>query len=291
MQLRALVELRRQGTMRGAAGVLGYTAGAVSQQLTALERAVGTALLLRVGRRVEFTDAGRELAIHAQRILDVETEALNAIERGQGVRGALHVGVFATAAVDILPGVLARAQALYPELTVHTREVEVDAMLRSVATGSVDLAIGLDYPDSPVPQDPALRTVRLRHEPFRLAVPAGSFAETNEIDFAATGELDWILPPPTTVFGFAMRHFWPRHGVELRVRHEVADTAVSLAFVEAGLGVTPITDAMLRLRPSTLDRVDFREPFGRDVVAVVRSAGAERLSVAALLALLGESAA
>src|SRR5699024_10869326 len=140
VQLRALVELRRQGTMRGAAQALGYTTGAVSQQLAGLERALGTPLLQRTGRRVSFTDAGLHLVGHAQRILDIEMDAVSAIEHGHAEpAGDLHVGVFATAAVDILPGVLGRAQFRHPELTVHTREVDVDDIYRSVASGAIDL--------------------------------------------------------------------------------------------------------------------------------------------------------
>jgi DNA-binding transcriptional LysR family regulator len=290
VQLRALVELRRQGTMRGAARALGYTTGAVSQQLASLERALGTPLLQRTGRRVSFTDAGVALAGHAQRILDIESEAISALEHGnQDARGELHVGVFATAAVDLLPGVLGRARLRHPGLTVHTREVEVDDIHRSVASGTIDLAVGLDYPDNPIPLDPALRTVRLRREPFELAVPTGALNVREKIELADTANLDWILPPAGSVFGLALRHVCRRHGVEPRVRHEVTDTAVSLALVEAGLGIAPVTESMLRLRPSEVDRFALREPFARDVVAVVRTIAATRPSVAALLDLLSES--
>lgn len=45
VQLRTLVELRRCGTVTAVAEALGYTPGGVSQQLSALERAAGVALL------------------------------------------------------------------------------------------------------------------------------------------------------------------------------------------------------------------------------------------------------
>jgi DNA-binding transcriptional LysR family regulator len=289
-QLRALVQLRRQGTMRGAARALGYTPGAISQQLATLERALGTPLLQRTGRRVRFTDAGTALAGHAQRILDIENEAVSDLEHDtQEARGDLHVGVFATAAVDILPGVLARARHRHAGLAVHTREVEVDDIHRSVASGAVDLAVGLDYPDNPIPLDPTLRTIRLRREPFELAAPPRALTTQGEIQLAEAADLDWILPPAGSVYGLAVRNVCRRHGAEPRVRHEVTDTAVSLALVEAGIGITPVTESMLRLRPSQVDRIPLREAFARDVVAVVRSVAAARPAIAALLDLLSES--
>jgi DNA-binding transcriptional LysR family regulator len=68
-RLRLLKEFAARGTIARTASVLGYTPSAVSQQLAALEREAGTALLDRSARRAELTDAGRRLAGHAERIL------------------------------------------------------------------------------------------------------------------------------------------------------------------------------------------------------------------------------
>src|SRR5580704_7744514 len=68
-RLRLLQEFAARGSIARTAAVLGYTPSAVSQQLAALEREAGTALLDRSARRAELTDAGRRLAGHAERIL------------------------------------------------------------------------------------------------------------------------------------------------------------------------------------------------------------------------------
>ncbi len=74
-RLRLLKEFAARGTIARTAAVLGYTPSAVSQQLAALEREAGTALLDRSARRAELTDAGRRLAEHAERILAMVEEA------------------------------------------------------------------------------------------------------------------------------------------------------------------------------------------------------------------------
>jgi DNA-binding transcriptional LysR family regulator len=81
VRLRSLVELRRCGTITAGADALGYTPGGVSQQLSALEKATGVELLRRVGRRVELTDAGITLVGYAERILEIEAEAVSTLER------------------------------------------------------------------------------------------------------------------------------------------------------------------------------------------------------------------
>jgi DNA-binding transcriptional LysR family regulator len=291
VQLRSLVELRRRGTITAAAEALGYTPGGVSQQLSALERASGVKLLRRVGRRVELTDAGLALVGHAQRMLDIEAEAVAALERSApDVAGELRVGLFATAAAEILPVMLARTRDRHPRLSVRSREMDVDDVYDAVASGAVDLAVGLDYPDVPIPRDPSLQVARLYRERFSLAVPAGSMTGVHLIGLSETASLGWILPAEQSHYGLAIRTACRRAGVEPQLRHEVTDTAASLALVEAGIGVSMVTDLMLRLRPSRFDVIPLAENFERHIVAIVRSSTQSRPSVAALLGVLRELA-
>lgn len=291
MQLRSLVELARRGTITAVAQALGYTPGAVSQQLGALEKAAGVALLRRVGRRVELTDAGRALAGHAERMLGVEAEAVAALEQASTVTalsGLLEIGLFTTAAAEILPLALARVQRRYPELIVRSRDMDVDEVYDAVASGGVDLALGLDYPDMPIPQDPSLRLVRLYRERFSVAAPEGMLAETELVSLSDLGDQDWILPAAQSHYGRAVRTVCRRAGIEPRVRHEVTDTAASLALVEAGVGITSVTRLMLRLRPSRLDVVHLAETFERHIVVIVRASAQGRPTVAALIRVLRE---
>lgn len=291
VQLRSLVELARRGTITAVAQALGYTPGAVSQQLGALEKAAGVALLRRVGRRVELTDAGRALANHAQRMLGVEAEAVAAMEQAGTatvLSGLLEIGLFATAAAEILPVALARVQSRYPELVVRSRDMDVDEVYDAVASGGVDLAVGLDYPDMPIPRDPSLRLVRLYRERFSVAAPEGMLADTELVSLSDLGDQDWILPAADSHYGRAVRTACRRAGIEPRVRHEVTDTAASLALVEAGVGITPVTTLILGLRPSRLDVVRLTETFERNIVVIVRATAQDRPTVAALIRVLRE---
>lgn len=70
------------------------------------------------------------------------------------------------------------------------------------------------------------------------------------------------------------------------MRHEVTDTAATLARVEAGIGVSTATDLMLRLRASRFDVVRLRETIERHIVVVFRSSAEHRPTVAALVDVL-----
>lgn len=305
-QLRSLVELTRRGTITAVAEALGYTPGGVSQQITALERATGRQLLRRVGRRVELTDAGVTLARHAERILTTEAEAVEALERTRNeISGTLRVGLFATAAAEILPPALRQVRETHPGVTVRSRDMDVDEVYDAVVGGSVDLALGLDYPDVPIPRDPSLRVRELSRERFSLAVPTGTMSGRSgrsgrsgqpgrsgrqKVSLADTRDLGWILPSAGSYYGRAVLTACRRAGFEPQVLHEVTDTAATLALVEAGVGVSVVTDLMLRLRPSCLDVLELHETMERHIVVVCRSFAEHRPTVAALVDVLRTSA-
>jgi molybdenum-dependent DNA-binding transcriptional regulator ModE len=67
VKLRTLVEVRETGSMTAAAAALGYTTGAVSQQMAALERSVRVELFTQVGRRLQLTDRVERTMVLAHR--------------------------------------------------------------------------------------------------------------------------------------------------------------------------------------------------------------------------------
>src|SRR5918999_2032538 len=68
-RLRAFALVADLGSISAAASVLGYTQSAVSQQLAALERELGTTLVDRSQRPLRATHAGRLLQPHIERVL------------------------------------------------------------------------------------------------------------------------------------------------------------------------------------------------------------------------------
>ena len=68
-RMQMLLEIHERGTIIAAADALSLTPSAVSQQIANLEKDTGTALLQRVGRRVQLTNAGLIMVDSARTIL------------------------------------------------------------------------------------------------------------------------------------------------------------------------------------------------------------------------------
>lgn len=270
-KLRTLAEISTRGSMTAAATALGYTPGAVSQQMAALERAVGVELFMHVGRGIRLTDAGMVLAEHADRILEAERAAKAALaEVGKRISAQVRVGVFGTAAAALLPPALARVQQEQPGVSVRSIEVDVDAATSAVAAGVVDIAFGLDYGDAPIPRSRDVALVGLRSERFRIAIASSRKAKHQTVSLADLADEGWVLPPAATQYGLAIRMACRRVGFEPRVVHEVTDTATSLAMVAADLGIAPVTDLMLALRSRQVMALPLLEETRREIVLAHR---------------------
>ena len=285
-QLRTLVAVAEHGTMSGAAVTLGYTTGAVSQQMAALARAVGRPLFVRDGARLALSDAGSVLVGQARMVLEAEARAA-AVLRGPSPASAVRLGVFGSAAVVGLPAARARLTG-EPGVALQAVEVDVEEMPDAVLREEIDLALGLDYSDAPLPPRRGLDVARLHREPFLLVLPPGAEVDANGAEEvrAYADVTDWILPPATSTFGRAVRTACARAGIAPRERHLVTDTAVSIALAEAGLGITLVTPLMLTMRATTAPTARLPGSSTRDVVALARTAARDRSGVRAVRAAL-----
>ena len=78
--LRTLQAIVESGSFTAAAARLHLTQSAVSWKIKRLEERLGHALLVRDGKSVELTEMGRELLLHADKILAAHDEAIAALE-------------------------------------------------------------------------------------------------------------------------------------------------------------------------------------------------------------------
>ena len=169
----ALEAVARTGSFSKAAASLGYTQSAVSQQIAALERMVGQRLVERPGgpKPVSLTEAGRLLLTHADAIaarIAAAQADLDAL--GKGEAGTLQVGVFQSVGQRILPELMRRYLAAWPEVEVTlTESADDEELLTLVERGELDLT----FADLPLTEGP-FEWVELLRDPYVLVVAADS---------------------------------------------------------------------------------------------------------------------
>ncbi|WP_031506911.1 LysR family transcriptional regulator [Streptomyces megasporus] len=192
--IRTFHEVVRTGSYSAAARNLGYTQPAITQQMKALERSVGTPLFLRVGRRMRLTEAGEALSRHTTVILDSMAAARLQMTALTGLRaGRVRVCAFPSAGATLVPEALARLAADHPGVRVELQESEPPESLDRVARGECDIALAFTYPGlrEQVPEE--LVEIPLLEDQLTVLMPAGHpMARRRAVRLADLADERWI---------------------------------------------------------------------------------------------------
>ncbi len=168
-QLRYFDAVARLGHFGKAADHCAVSQPALSMQIQEMERELAIKLVERRPRGAVLTEAGREVARRASRILG-EVRDLKDYARhfSTPLSGPLHLGIIPTIAPYVLPPLLPLMREHHDSLDVRVRETHTETLVGELADGILDLlllALPVDQPD--------IVTHRLFEDRFLLAVPAG----------------------------------------------------------------------------------------------------------------------
>jgi DNA-binding transcriptional LysR family regulator len=233
-QLRALCSVVDLGTISAAARQLNLTQPAVSQQIRELEARVGVPLLERLGRRIQPTAAGNELAERARRIeFDVDA-ALHAMRRYQeGYLGRVRIGAAAVVTAYLLPHAIARLRRDNPGLDLSIWVGPSADIIDRVTSNQLDLGLV----SVPV-VDRAVALVPWRELPQVAIFPANMADPPAAVRAQDLAERDLILWGSETQLAAEARGWFESAGLELRPMMELSDHLARRRLVAAGVGVS-----------------------------------------------------
>ena len=241
-RLRVLREVARHGSLSAAAEALSYTPSAVSQQIAALEREAGAALVERRPRGVLLTEAGRVLVEHAAVVLaELEAAESALAELSQLQRGSVRLASFATAGATIVPRAVDAFRARHPGLEVSVVQATSSDGVARLLRGVVDLALTVDH-------EPGreFELVDLFEDPFRLALHrTHPLAGEPELRLAQLTAETWIDVPADAPGGGILAAACAPLGFAPRVAHESDDYTAIHELVGAGLGIALLPDLAL----------------------------------------------
>ncbi|WOX09229.1 LysR family transcriptional regulator [Streptomyces sp. N50] len=290
--LRAVVG---SGSVTAAAARLGYTPSAVSQQVGALEKEAGTALLERVGRGVRPTAAGLLLTEYADAIGRQVAEAETALaDLVAGRTGRLAVRYFATAGAALVAPAVARLRAEHPGVQLELKLTDPEDPLPEVTEGRADVAlvVGASGVSGVSKAYEGVRLVKLLDDPYLAVLPKGHrLAARRSVQLAELAEEPWVgseWPGPcldAQLDACGAAGFRPRFAVQSE------DYVTAQGFVAAGLGVTLIPRLGLGSRhPDVVVRV-VRDPEPvRTIHAAVRETAPPQPALQAFLRALRDAA-
>ena len=280
-QLRYLTALARHRHFGRAAADCAVTQPALSMQVRELEHEVGAELVERRSNEIALTETGLEIARRAEHIL-AATHDLVDFARHRGVlAGRLSLGIIPTLAPYLLPRVLPRLQAKYPQLRLEVRETQTKNLLDELASGDLDtvmLALPVDGTD--------IETQPLFDDPFLLAVPAADPLPANRR--VAVEDVDrrrLILLEEGHCLRDQALAFWTTSRGDLPASLGATSLATVMQMVANGYGVTLLPDVAAERRSARQPRqtlalyrprtgADDRARLAADIAASARLRGA-----------------
>ncbi|MGW2562338.1 LysR family transcriptional regulator [Streptomyces sp. NPDC001514] len=238
-------EVVRTGSYSAAARSLGYTQPAVSQQMKALERDVGTPLFTRVGRGIRLTEAGEVLTRHAGTILGSLTAAQQQIDAIARLRsGRVRVCAFPSAGATVIPEAMARLATEHPGIRVELVESEPPESLRLVAEGNCDITLAFRYPGQSAEIPDELAEIRLLEDPLTVLLPTGHpLARRRAVRLADLTHERWIAGCLRCRANFL--HACAEEGFTPDIACSTDDNLVMQSLVAAGVGIAMVPALVL----------------------------------------------
>src|SRR5437879_9480725 len=140
--LKLLVTVADEESVTAAGKRLHLTQSALSHQLRDAEEKLGTALFLRLGKRMALTAAGQKLVEAARRILkDLKAAELEVLGLNGDTHGVIRLSTECYTCYHWLPPVLTSFHSRFPKVEVSIDMEATHNIAEELLAGNLDVAV------------------------------------------------------------------------------------------------------------------------------------------------------
>lgn len=262
-KLEALVTAVRTGSFTKAAEVLGYTQSGLTHMMNSLEKDIGFALLVRSRNGIRLTAAGERVFpmiedfLRSGDALEREIRLINT-RREETIR----VASYASIAMHWLPEIIQRFRYNHPDVAVDVQMGSVEEVYRWVQEDKADMGfaswqewVTLDW-------------TRLRSDPLLAILPPDyDLQGRSNLDVHCLEGMDFLMPS----LGFHLDIMRALGDVKPNIRETHVSDSVIISMVEHGLGVSILSELVLKGRRDNVVAVPLDPPAVRELGIAVRS--------------------
>ena len=262
-KLEALVTAVRTGSFTKAAEVLGYTQSGLTHMMNSLEKDIGFALLVRSRNGIRLTAAGERVFpmiedfLRSGDALEREIRLINT-RREETIR----VASYASIAMHWLPEIIQRFRYNHPDVAVDVQMGSVEEVYRWVQEDKADMGfaswqewVTLDW-------------TRLRSDPLLAILPPDyELQGRSNLDVHCLEGMDFLMPS----LGFHLDIMRALGDVKPNIRETHVSDSVIISMVEHGLGVSILSELVLKGRRDNVVAVPLDPPAVRELGIAVRS--------------------
>lgn len=233
-QLSVFEAVARLGSFTRAGEELYLAQPTVSVQVKKLSETIGAPLFEQVGKTVHLTEAGQVLSAGCEKIFGILEEVEDRLADLRGLKsGRLRLAV-CSAAKYFAPRLLGAYSRAHPgidiSLQIHNRQTLIERM----AANADDV-----YLFSRPPTEIEVVAEPLLENPLVVFAPAGhALAAAGRVSFAKLAAEPFLMREPGSGTHLAVQALFESHGIEPRVRMELATNEAIKQAILAGLGLS-----------------------------------------------------
>ncbi|MCP4492030.1 MAG: LysR family transcriptional regulator [Gammaproteobacteria bacterium] len=254
-QLKVFREVARQQSFTRASKALFLTQPAVSMQIKKLEEVVGMPLFEKQGKQINLTDAGEEINLLSNSILQQISETQQNLEQlACGHQGKLRLAV-ATTVASVATRLMARFNERYPALSLHFTVTNREGLIDLLETNETDIVI-MGKP----PEGLQLEARELMANPLVVIAPPQHplCDRQNAVSLHQLFRYNFILREPSSGTRRAFERFLAAEGRSLKSSMEMnTNDAIKQSVAEGlGLGIVSIHTVTNELEQGSLKLID-----------------------------------
>ena len=262
-KLEALAMAVRMGSFTRAAEALGYTQSGLTHMMNSLEKDIGYTMLVRDRTGIRLTAAGERVfpmiqdVLRSGEILEQEIRRIN-IRREETIR----VAAYASIAMHWLPEIIQRFRDNHPDVTVDIQMGSVEEVYRWVREDKVDMCFASRQ------EGINLEWTHLRDDPLLVILPPDyDLRGRDSLHIRCLQGMDFLMPS----LGFHLDIMRALGDVQPNIRETQVSDSVIISMVEHGLGVSVLSELVLKGRRDNVVAVPMDPPAVRELGIAVRS--------------------
>lgn len=249
--IRSFAVVAEELNFRRAADRLGVDHSALSRRIRDLEHRVGFAVFERSTREVKLTEAGKVF-------LAENTSLLRALQRSvdsarlvaEGRAGVIRIGYMSFAAASLLPTLIARFQAIRPDVRFQLTYLRSHAQKEALSRGDIDVGLMIGPWESE-----AYESLRLALDPLCVFFSASfDLAQAPGLTLRNLGGQPQIMGTleQWDLYRWMLDDLFLRNGIVPNVVLEASSISGMLGLVQAGLGIAVFPRSIAALCPPSI---------------------------------------
>lgn len=269
----AFIKTVEYGSFSKAAEMLNYSQSGVSRMISDLEKEWRLTLLERSRMGVRLTSEGSRLLPYAQSLckeyekLQMQVDDLNGLQSG-----IIRIGTFSSVAIHWLPNIIKAFQKDYPGIDYELLLGDYTEIEEWIAQGRVDCGF------LRLPTYPEFETIHLEQDKLLAVLPQDHpLTRFEQIPLAALAQEPFMLLEKGAKA--EVSEIFERHHLSPRVHFTTWDDYAIMALVESGIGVSILTQMILKRVPYRVVARELDVPAFHNIGLALRSTKNASLAV------------